>query len=310
MRFAVLSVNPGIDRTLYMPEPVRPDAVNRASRSITTQGSKGANAAVMLRRLGCDVTYYSFGGGVYGDVCGSILAAEDLDCVYVPSACGIRVNTKVISPDGRCTELNERGGPFSAAETGALCAAFLSSGADVCVLTGSLPAGTDPGFYAALIPRLRASGAAVVLDCDGPALAAGIAESPDVIKPNGRELRGLMEVCGLAPSGLPEDDAAAVRERFGVGTVLLTLGGTGSVLCADGICDFRPAARVPARGFAAAGDCFLAGYLCATYAMGLPASDAHLFASSCGAAKVSLEASLLPRAVDVIGLYNSRKASC
>ena len=67
-KFAVLSLNPGIDRALYLPSPMTAGSMNRAARSVTTQGSKGANVAIMLNRLGCDVEYYTFGGGEFGDL--------------------------------------------------------------------------------------------------------------------------------------------------------------------------------------------------------------------------------------------------
>ena len=47
MRFAVLTMNPGIDRVLYFREPMRPGKMNRAYRSVTSQGSKGANVAIL-----------------------------------------------------------------------------------------------------------------------------------------------------------------------------------------------------------------------------------------------------------------------
>ena len=65
-KFAVLSLNPGIDRALYLPTPMMEGSLNRAARSVTTQGSKSANVAIMLHRLGCDVEYYSFSGGEFG----------------------------------------------------------------------------------------------------------------------------------------------------------------------------------------------------------------------------------------------------
>ena len=301
-------MNPGIDRALYLPSPLAPGEMNRASRTVTSQGSKGANVAVMLTRLGCDVTYYSFNGGIYGDVCDRMLESEGVRAVYVPSSCGIRVNTKVIDSEGGCTELNERGGPFSASEIEALRDAFKGSGADVCVLTGSLPSGASPDFYAALIPVLKAGGAAVALDCDGKALAEAVRTSPDIIKPNLYELGGLLKNTGAVSSGSPAGDAEAVRKKYGISTVLLTMAGDGSLLVSEGIRDFCPPAKVTLKGFAAAGDCFLSGYLYAVFERGMSAEDAHLFASSCGAAKVMLEGTALPDPADVSALYNSRKA--
>ena len=36
-KFAVLSLNPGIDRALYLPAPLAEGGLNRAARSVTTQ---------------------------------------------------------------------------------------------------------------------------------------------------------------------------------------------------------------------------------------------------------------------------------
>ena len=111
-KFAVLSLNPGIDRALYLPSPMEAGSLNRAARSVTTQGSKGANVAIMLHRLGCDVEYYTFGGGEFGDLSNSFLTREGVKVNSVDTVCGVRMNTKVIDSECVCTELNERGGVF------------------------------------------------------------------------------------------------------------------------------------------------------------------------------------------------------
>ena len=67
-KFAVLSLNPGIDRALYLPSPMEAGSLNRAARSVTTQGSKGANVAIMLHRLGNTAISASRGVGTHKEV--------------------------------------------------------------------------------------------------------------------------------------------------------------------------------------------------------------------------------------------------
>lgn len=318
MKFAVLSLNPGIDRVLYLGSPMRPGEMNRASKSVTSQGSKGANVAIMLSRLGCDVEYYSFTGGIYGDVCESFIAAENENGKnrgkiiprYVNAGCGVRVNTKVIDSEGVCTELNERGGIFTKDEADALTEAYLSSDADVFCMCGSIPQGVENYVYKSLIEELKSRGKVTVLDCDGEALRLGMEAKPGFIKPNLYELGVFLKSTGLWKSDLSEvekseeiisDACGKLHKNFGT-EILCTLGSRGAVATgADGsfVC---PPAKVTMRGFSGAGDCFLAGFLAAYFNDGKTLSEALAQASACGGAKVEIEGTLLPGRERVAGL--------
>lgn len=317
MKVSVLSLNPGIDRVMYLPTPMNPGHMNRLTHTVTSQGSKGANCAILLHRLGCRVEYFSFTGGIYGGVCNSFTDGEGISSVYVEAACGTRVNTKLIDGNGVCSEFNEPGGPFSEDEIKALTDAFLSSDADVYVMTGSLPSGADPFLYARLTSELKKKGAAVVLDCAGDALKNALPSGPDLIKPNADELDRLCADLGVSPDGSIAEKAAAVIEKSrggngspaGIRTMIVTDGGNGSYLFTDGIADFCPPSDVIAEGFSGAGDCFLCGFVYAKYSEGTDDREAHLFASCCGGAKVTLGGTLIPSPDCIYRLFNLRKAN-
>lgn len=308
MKFAVLSLNPGIDRVLYLGSPMRPGEMNRASKSVTSQGSKGANVAVMLSRLGCGVEYYSFTGGMYGNVSDSFIAAEaeknpgKIMAHYVESGCGVRVNTKVIDSDGVCTELNERGGVFTKSESDALTEAFLASDADIFCMCGSIPQGVENSVYKSLTEKLNSRGKVTVLDCDGEALRLGMEAKPGFIKPNLFELGVFLKSTGLWKSELSEVEkseefiaAACGKLHKNSGTeILCTLGSSGSVATGVEGSYFCPPAKVTMRGFSGAGDCFLAGFLAAYFNEGKTLPEALAQASACGGAKVEIEGTLLP----------------
>ncbi len=303
MKFSILSLNPGIDRAIYLNDPMNPGHMNRAARTVTSQGSKGANVAIILKRLGFDLTYYSFTGGLYGKVCEEILAKDAIDCFYVPAACGIRVNTKVQDGANIKTELNEKGGPVTPEEYKQLCTAFLSDCAEVVFMCGSFPQGVEKTAYRDLILEEKAAGKKVVLDCDGAALEYGITASPDIIKPNTDELIGLLKTTGMCENipqdpentpGFLTDACAKVAEKYGIDTVLCTMGPNGACGYSHGQTFFCPAADVECRGFAGAGDSFLAGFASARYALGMNNEEAIKFASACSGAKIQLEGSNLP----------------
>ncbi|MCQ2406814.1 MAG: PfkB family carbohydrate kinase [Oscillospiraceae bacterium] len=326
MKFAVLSLNPGIDRVLYLNNPMNPGHMNRACRSVTSQGSKGANVAIMLKRLGFDVTYYSFTGGLYGSLCEEILNKEGIDCKYRKAACGIRVNTKVIDGNGVCTELNEKGGPVTKEELEGLLEDFLKDSAETVFMCGSFPQGVEKDVYKSLIRVEKELGHNVILDCDGEAMTQGIVSGPDIIKPNIDELIMLLKSVGMCKD-LPDESGkdtestekacGKLAERFGVGRVICTLGENGAVenslsssdgeapKAGDGI--YVPAYKSELLGFSGAGDCFLAGFGAAVYGMGMSDYDALEFASACGAAKVRLEGTRLPEKKEIQTIYGDIK---
>jgi 1-phosphofructokinase family hexose kinase len=307
-KFAVLSLNPGIDRALYLPSPMAAGTMNRAARSVTTQGSKGANVAIMLHRLGCDVEYYTFGGGEFGELSNSFLTREGIKVNSVDTVCGVRMNTKVIDSECVCTELNERGGVFLSSEVAALTEAFTATDADVICLCGSIPQGVEKDVYKVFTEFGKSTGKRVVLDCDGDALVLGLEANPDIIKPNEYELENLGLSTGLFGkfSTDPEERLKEVTEacvkvaKKYKTTVICTRGADGSVhVNPQGKVIFRESMKVRLIGFSGAGDTFLSGYIAARFDKGFTEEYALICATAAGASKVVLEGSELPEATDI-----------
>ncbi len=321
---AVLSLNPGVDRMLELSSPLSPGGLNRCGAARLYPGSKGANVATLLSRLGGRVSYYSFSGGIYGNFCEKSLAAEGVISYYTHSECGLRENIKIMDCDGVCTELNSRGGPYTAGERDELISALLDTDAKVVCLCGSIPQGVEKGVYNFLIQQLHKKGKICVLDCDGEAMQQGIEAFPDIIKPNLREAEELFissglkittkrkitpvenpwEDCGKTVWKTPEtvrraaDICGEISEFFSV-RVLCTLGGYGSVSALPDKKEalYCPAPRVVLRGLSGAGDSFLAAYISKLFS-GSYENDAALlrFAVAAGSAKVTLDGSRLPTA--------------
>lgn len=296
MNFTILTLNPGIDRIIYLPIPARMGTLNRAARTVVSQGSKGANVSIILKTLGAEPCYLTVTGGDLGALSESFTASRGISSRFTEAACGVRMNVKIIDSDGICTEFNERGGPLTQTELDSLLAGLdgVSGDDNTVILTGSIPQGVDTGVYERIIKKLKRRGCLTVLDCDGEAMRRGLCAGPSLIKPNKRELAGIL---GATEQELSDrdviDGCLSVHDRYGC-DILCTLDGDGSVACVGGEVWRVSAAPVPLRGFTGAGDTYLAAYLYRRYVAGDDTAEALKYASAAASAKVALEGTTLP----------------
>jgi fructose-1-phosphate kinase PfkB-like protein len=209
----------------------------------------------------------------------------------------VRLNIKVIDSEGGCTELNEKGGPVTQQELDSLLESLYCdiSRYDTVSLCGSIPQGVEKSVYNSIIRRAREVGVPTVLDCDGEALSLGLQAKPTLIKPNRRELAGLI---GVNEEKLHSFDflvEACGKVFFHYDTdVICTLDEDGSgYVGRDGVWKIG-VAPVSLRGFSGAGDTYLASFLYARYADHADIPTALSFAARASAAKIALDGTDLP----------------
>lgn len=294
MNIAILTLNPCIDRALYLGKPLVTGDIHRVARALENAAGKGLNQAVVFENLGTTPDYYSFSARGE-DAMSRFIATRALRNHATVAACGIRTNIKVIDSDGVGTELNEAGGPITQDELDALLLELDRFEGDIVSVCGSIPAGVEKDIYANILARAKAKGHVTVLDADGEALKKGLEGRPDYIKPNRRELAGLFDMTEreLQSDELVISLARRVLETYGT-AVLCTLDADGSLYVGhDGIWRVG-VAKVPLRGFAGAGDTYLAAFLHAKYAENKPTPDALALAARASAAKIALGGSDLP----------------
>ena len=296
----VLGANLAIDRTLRM-DRLRPGHVQRPRSAELTAGGKSVNvcraaAAHRVRpRLVANLP------GRLGAYVGDLLVAEGHDVIRVDTAGEIRSATIILEDDRRTTVLNEPGPDLSDLDRAALLAAVRDclGGADVVVLSGSLPPGTAPDLYADVVALARRHGQQTVVDAARHALAAVLAAGPDVVTPNlGEALEALALVTGgPAPAAesvepdsddVPRDAAAAARALVlaGACAALVTAGRHG-VAGADAQGTFWVQAPVVEEvNPIGAGDSFVAG-LAASLESGIGLREATTVAVATGSASVT-----------------------
>ncbi|MFC4857593.1 1-phosphofructokinase family hexose kinase [Actinophytocola glycyrrhizae] len=215
-----VTLNAALDVTYQVPA-LRVGHTNRPTAADVRAGGKGVNVARVLHALGHETMVTGLVGGDTGAaIRADVLLAGLREALF--DMAGPSRRTVTIVSDGTATAVNEPGPAVSISDWADFVGGYhaLAARASVVVLSGSLPPNLPDDAYAQLI---RATpGTPVILDTAGPALLAGLAARPAVVKPNVHELT---EVTGL------DDPLAAARALLdrGAGAVVASLGPEGLV---------------------------------------------------------------------------------
>ena len=280
-----VTLNAAIDKTLAVPNFAlgrRHRAVEQASMA----GGKGVNVARALKALGQPVIATGVAGGPTGTRIIEQLTAEAVLNDFVRIREESRTSTAVVDPtSGEQTEINERGPTVSETELELFVdkLLYLAKGAAMCVFSGSLPRGVEPGLYARLVEELDRLGVTTILDAEGEPLRLATRAEPTVVSPNEPEAEELVG----HEFGDDFDRVAALGSMAALGAreAIMTLP-TGCLALVGPEPERRlrrvsiePLEPVSAVG---SGDAFLAGYVAARYG-GQEPEDCLRFAAACGA---------------------------
>jgi len=189
-----VTLNAAIDRTLTVPN-FQPGHRHRASAGFTLAGGKGINVARALKRLDVPVVATGLAGGRTGTRIVEELTNEAILNDFVRIADESRTSTLVVDPTGgTSTEIYEWGPQVHPDELEMLLEklAYLSRGADLVVLAGSLPRAVEPAFYGEATRELSRRRVRVVLDTEGEPLRLGVEAEPWLVSPNQREAESLV----------------------------------------------------------------------------------------------------------------------
>jgi 1-phosphofructokinase/tagatose 6-phosphate kinase len=280
-----VTLNAAIDRTIAVPN-FRLGHRHRAVESRTVAGGKGVNVARALSLLGRPVIATGFAGGPTGTRVVEQLREEAVLTDFTRIAAETRINLSVVDPTtGEQTEINERGPAVSPEEIEVFVERlrYLATGAELCVLAGTLPPGAGPDLYARLVDDLRARDVAVVLDAEGEAMLAGIRAGASVVTPNEREAEELVGQEFADRGDLVHGLSELVR--LGAGEAAITRPDGCVAVVGEGA--ERRFVEVQTRSLEAvssvgSGDAFLAGYVAARYD-GRPPAECVAYGVACGA---------------------------
>jgi 1-phosphofructokinase family hexose kinase len=294
--------NPVLDRTLTVPRIVF-NEVMRATSSRLDWGGKGFNVSRALQALGVESVAMGFVGGATGQMLERGLRDLGIATDFVHIAGETRTNIVVTDVGaGQYLKVNEAGPTVQAQEL----AAFFGHARErvrpgsIWVLSGSLPPGVPPDFYAQLIALVQARGAKALLDSSGEPLRLGCAAGPYLVKPNAVEAE---EVTGWEVSS--DAGALGAAEFFlhqGVGLVALSLGAEGLLLASKQQTVWARPPCVRARNPVGAGDALLAGIAWALE-RGLPLEEVAHWGVAAGTAAAVHEGVSVGTRTEVEALY-------
>ena len=239
-------------------ERLRLGEVNRAAEAHQCASGKVFNVGIALAHLGAECRAISPLGPDVTERVRAEFAGFGLEASLIGQAEPTRVCTTLLDDaTGAVTELVENARPLSAEILDEFREEFAAHAlaADVVVLSGSLPAGTDAAYYLELMERTVGP---VVLDARGPELLEALAMSPMFVKPNREELAHTL--------GRPLDTDRTLRAamcelvELGAEWVVVTEGAK-AVWLASGEASYRLAPLRVARVVnpIGCGDCLAAG---------------------------------------------------
>lgn len=257
-KFLCITLNPAIDFTVSL-DVLQIGAVNRQQAADQHAAGKGLNVAQILRDLGHQVTVSGFLGNGNAGLFRQHFARQGFrdEFVYVDGE--TRLNVKIAEESGRMTDLNGKGFIVGDADKAALSAKTtpLAAEADYVSVCGSLPQQFSPEDLQDLLTGLKKANPKLAVDTSGAALAAAVACSPFLIKPNSEELQ---ESFGLA-ADTTEEQARALADLPPVEHLVLSMGENGVNWWHQGRCLHAGVAPVQVKSTVGAGDTLLAGIL-------------------------------------------------
>lgn len=254
-----LNLNAAIDKTIVVTS-FHIDKIHRPESVLLLAGGKGCNVARALKRLGEIPVVCGWVGGFAGQFIEADLKREGLKTAFVNTDYESRTCTSILDRTNQTmTEIYENGDPVPMDRIDEL-REFVSHDItryQAITLSGSMPPGVPPDFYADLIQIANAANVPAFLDTSGEALKKGIAARPFLVKPNETEAKSLL--------GLDDErkvDFSKMAEEISMRyqtKVLLSLGAEGAA-AADTNGVFRVVIpKVEAISAVGSGDCTMAG---------------------------------------------------
>ncbi len=299
-----LTMNPSLDRYLYVDELVEDDTV-RVKKVLDYPGGKAIDVSRVIRELGGISVAVALMGGYNGRRMEELLDEEGVIYTAIRVEPETRMNI-ILQVGEKQYRFSLPGQPVDRKKLEKVretLQALVREG-DWVVVSGSLPRGVSPDFYTGIIFMLKQWGAKVYFDADGENLRAGLVGEPDGIKPNiyelsriyGRSIDGgnIIEVL---------EAAKFVHDTYRIKEILVSMGGEGAILYTDEIVLRARVPKLPVVSAVGAGDSFLAAYVLKLYE-GEDRETALRWAAAAGSAAVLTPGTELCKKDDVLALLD------
>ncbi|MDR2879360.1 MAG: 1-phosphofructokinase [Fusobacteriales bacterium] len=252
-----VTLNPAID-TRYFIEDFKEGRLFRAEKTIKSPGGKGLNVTKVLRQMDADVVATGITGGKNGEWIQENLKKMDIKEEFYVSSAETRVCIAVLAKHSE-TEILESGEELTDSDLRAFEKKLMElvEKSDVITMSGSLPKGTETGYYQKLVELVNRKGKKVILDTSGKSLLEGVKGKPYLIKPNFDELE---YVLGESIDGRDKIKKAVEKlKNLGAQNVLVSLGGEGAIYFGEEILKIT-IPKIKIHNTVGSGDSSVAGF--------------------------------------------------
>lgn len=252
---ATLTMNPSLDIATST-ERVVPTHKLRCAQPQRDPGGGGINVARVVRILGGEATAVYPAGGTTGSALRELLDEAGVGQRVIPIQ---GVTRESFTVDEAASGEQFRfvlPGPELTEEEARRCLDQLQTldpRPELVVASGSLPPGVPDDFYAGVARLTKELGARLVVDTSGAALRHACGEGVFLLKPNLRELRGLVGQ-KVDSEQAQEDAARRLIEKGCAEIVVVSLGADGALLVSSEVTERFAAIDVPRRSAVGAGD--------------------------------------------------------
>lgn len=254
-----LNLNAAIDKTIVV-SSFEINKIHRPEAVIALAGGKGCNVARALKTLGEEPVVSGWVGGFAGEFIEKELHQEGIQTDFVRTDFESRTCTSILDPENQTmTEIYEKGESVPAEKVRELYEHIrrVIGNYKAITLSGSLPPGVPPDFYARVIEVAKEARVLTFLDTSGEALRRGAEAEPFFVKPNEAEAKSLL---GVQPGDSLDFAQAAIEISTRYKTnVVLSLGANGAMAAKEGEVFIVKSPDVEAKSAVGSGDCLLAG---------------------------------------------------
>jgi len=288
-----VTLNPTLDVATRVKRLVHREKL-RCESEAEQVGGGGINVAQVLHSFGTQCIAALTSGGWRGKEIERRLASDGISCLSMPIAAESRQCFTVYETSTSQEYRFILPGPTLTESEAQDCLeriAEAASRSDWLVLSGSLPPGVPPDFYYQILKRVASLEIHTAIDTSGQALAHALQSPVSLIKPSREELSQLL---GRELQGF-DQYLNACRELIhakGVGTIALSLGGEGALVCQQGLELQVGTLPVKVTSTVGAGDSFLAGLVWSSI-QGLPLEKACQIATATAAEALQTQGKLM-----------------
>ncbi len=277
--------NPSIDCTIEL-DSLNVGKLNRVDNKVETYSGKALNVAVGVARLKEKSFATGFMFDAHARLFEHVLDKEGVEHKFVYNKGNARTNYKIIDKRSMLTEINDKGEAVSKEKQQELIDAVkdLAPNYDIAVMSGSLPKGVAPEFYAQVLSVIPEK-VKVIVDTEKANMLSAIGSREIfMVKPNLRELE---DFTGKIVRDL--HDMVNASKKYlnkGVKYVLVSLGAEGAVLTDGTESFFCKSASVAVNSTVGAGDSMLSA-VCVGIEKGVPMQEILRMAAAAGTAAVT-----------------------